>query len=866
MHLFINIEIEFFIFDNERAVFAGFAGSMPRERCVSMPSRARTSSEGTPLIQLQPFSHMKPLLKVYRPPSFTGKDISQSPPSQIPMSPASASTDSTGSSLSVDETLPEESPISRFGRTITPEETIAEEVYMTHKPPGACYLPMGPQRTSDEGYVDMSPGGGKHMNMSPAASSSSVTSGTPSTDMRFSEYPLERGISFFSPADDELNEERPARTYSFGSGPDPIKYCISSMPPVKVSENPRVRAFSVGSKGKKIHTRILPPHSTQQHSGTKSSSAPILSNSRNHSSLDPMDDLMEIDFSRGSLANNPPSPYVDMKPGKVNSGYVEMKPGVRPDSTSRTPEAFPYVDMRLGLSPAKQSVFTQNDHQHYQQQSPDYMDMDPRKTTRNNIKPSTSPLIPSASPNSSTHDGYMDMNFNKNRSDRSSCSSQNELYYTSPRCSQDCPHSSDYSCFHPVNRNSSTTKSKHQTNDGYVEMTLGHQTQPSLDSAKASSDYTNMSLGSVKKEKKNPKRDKSKTQPIQIQSTSSQVPKGSSPSSPMYTSFFYGRKHSTGTPPKMYLPLSTSGSPYSSLPRQRSRKNSNSRRDSKDSSSSSINTPSSSSTIFPISLNSPSSPAKPQAIKAEPVILKIPPGVLSAKYKSNDDYTVMDFEKKTSNCKTDSDYVNYNPATTKIINQKVQSGDYAIMKPGIPNNLSSPSATSPKPKISSPNFNHSSNNCFRPISENTDYAYLGPQSPILNETKDQENKSKRPGSVSSDSTKSTVSRPSSASSDVGSTSTVIGVNSRPTSSNSDRIRPASMTTEIQLHYASLDLATKCEEEDAFKSAKSKSQEENTEPTTSNQPQQHPTGCTYADIDFVKSDELNQTMSNVKIKQ
>lgn len=850
---------------NETSFFIlGFAGATSRERCDSMPSRARTSSEGTHSIQS--WNPSKYHGKTHRPSPCLVKDIMQSPPIQPPMSPPSASTDSAGSSLSIDEPWPDDASVIRFGHSITPEETIAEEDYTIHRPLGNAtspllsYLPMGPIKT-DESYVDMSPGGGKHINTSPTASSSSITSGTPSTDLRFSEYPLERGYSFFPPSEEDLNNERPARANSIGARPDPSKNNAPKMDlHNKFTDNSRVRAFSVGSnKNRKVHTRILPPH-THAVPGVKSSSAPILLSSKNYNSLDPMEDLMEIDFTRSSNLNT--SGYVEMKPGRANSGYVEMKLGSRQDSLSKTPDNCPYMDMRPGSSPTRHPlnlISPQTENAPTVTSQPDYMDMDPRRN-KHIAKPSTSPSLSTLSPSNDAKQGYMDMSFNKNRPD--CITFANEPFYSSckntlpPYQPHESPSSIEYMDMSFRPRTSSITKNKPQ-NDGYVEMSLGsqksgHQRQSSWDSAKITSDYTNMSIGSSKKERKPSKKDKTKSQPIQIQNNTNQVPKLSSPSSPMYASLFGGRKHSTGTPPKMYLPLSTS--PWSSLPRQHSRKNSTSRRDSKDSSSSSINTPSSSSTIFPISLNSPSSPVKQLTTNThDPVVLKVPASVLNIKY-TVDDYTMMDFDKRSST-NSDNDYVNYNPVKNKVIQQKIESGDYAIMKPGIPVNqtklLNKPLTTS--------------QNSFRPITDNQDYAMLEPSqsssSPCCDAKENHlENKCKRPSSVSSDSNKSNLSRPSSTSSDIGSTtSTIVGINSRPASSNSDRIKH---NIEGQLHYASLDLtSTKNDDDESLKSPKLKLQDEsNVRPSTPSQVQT-PFVCTYADIDFVKSEGLNHSLSN-----
>ncbi|XP_064213373.1 insulin receptor substrate 1 isoform X3 [Tribolium castaneum] len=465
---------------------------MSRERCDSMPSRARTTSEGN-------HRHLNP----YRPASLYGRDISHSPPLGSPVSPP-CSTDSAGSSYSLtDETdvcTEMEPSLGRYGHSLTPDEAIAEED-CPDSPPYNNYISMT-LHSSDDGYVDMSPRG-RHHN-SPTASMSSVTSGTPSTDMRFAEYPLEKVTSYL--ADDD---GRPARAYSVGSKPERYKKYTEMG---GNSDNLRARALSVGSK--KPPARVLPPHG-YHHPGTKSSSAPILTNSRgqgSYNSIGPMDDLMEMDFSHNSG-------YMDMKP--VNSGYVEMKPG-------RKPETSPYVDMSSGSSPAKPSYISPAATT---TQTEVYMEMDPRKN----------------------HSEYLSMSFTKKLPSPGSPG----------------------------------------TPEGYVEMSLGRGHNPS----QLTEDYANMSLNNTKK-RPNRKKDKNRSEPINIQG------------GPNPRSLLLARKHSTGTPPTMYLPL-VEATPH----------------DSKDSSSSSINTPSSSSTIFPISLNSPS--------------------------KATPDYIPMDFDK--------SDYVNYDP-------------------------------------------------------------------------------------------------------------------------------------------------------------------------------------------------------------
>ncbi|XP_026294593.1 serine-rich adhesin for platelets isoform X2 [Frankliniella occidentalis] len=237
------------------------------------------------------------------------------------------------------------------------------------------YVPMAPSQT-DDGYVDMDPSHADahddfhHGEMSPS-SSCSITSGTPSTDLRFSEYPLEKVNSYLTPSEEEEIGERPTRCYSVGSKPDSLNK-KNRVDLVNQTDCSRVRAFSVGSRnapGSKYMSRPLGHdlHATRQSgghfnlisqqrqqqqqqtgSGKKSSSAPILSNSLSsspmnrhilggsHSSVDPLDDLMEMDFSP-SVSNSSQNTRNSKSSGKpggrsksttVNE-YVSMLPGDR---------------------------------------------------------------------------------------------------------------------------------------------------------------------------------------------------------------------------------------------------------------------------------------------------------------------------------------------------------------------------------------------------------------------------------------------------------------------------------------------------------------------------------------------------------
>lgn len=794
----------------------GMADGPHRGRSGTLPpiTRSRTTSEGNPAMMFwngRPHFHSFRPSNVYR---------SHSPPLGSPVSPPSAggSTDSAGSSYSLaDEpdlaTEHDHPNISRFGHCLTPDEAIAEEDYSDSPLCGTIYVPMT-LPSDDDGYVEMSPKGNHHNNSPSTSLSNTLTIGNPSGDMRFVEYPLEKVTSYFPPSEDD--DARPTRAYSVGSRPECQKKYLELL--TSNNENLRVRALSVGSKTKKVLGRVLPSHGHHSHHGSKSSSAPILSNVRgpgSHTSIGPMGDLMEMDFSRSGSINN--SGYMEMRAGlKSNRGYVPMKPGVTTNTNRSKAENSPYVDMTSGSSPARPSLISPPvEHNGL---SNDYMEMDPRKNSNNNNN------------NNNNSTDYLTMSFNSS-TDRHS----NVNYQLSP-VKTSLPYGSPFG----------SPKTEPPTPDGYVEMSLGrgHQRQSSLDSAQiVNEDYANMSMGK-KRDRNCRKKDKARSQPIAIQNSSNNTSKnnggGASSSSPRYA--LLTRKFSTGTPPTMHLPLASDSSSYGSLPRQKSRKNS--RRDSKDSSSSSINTPSSSSTIFPFSLNSPCSPIKSEISSAPSSTIKVPAGVLAAVYKkpnkTDSDYTPMNFCKSSNQ----SDYVNYNPAKTPV-----NEDDYAVMKPGV--------LFTSRTAIKQPTDSAS----FRPIKENKDDSLKKSNETQASEQPYEVLKPRsRPASVT-ESIRSSLSRPSSTSSELysgcsSSGSTIVG--SRPDSANSDRVRPPSVSsTDVQLHYASLDL------EDGNRSPRNLKGSV----TTGETPGQVEATLTYAAIDFVKSEGLkhNSLTSNTKVK-
>ncbi|KAK1122111.1 hypothetical protein K0M31_009950 [Melipona bicolor] len=224
------------------------------------------------------------------------------------------------------------------------------------------YVPMAP--VGNNGYVDMDPShnhnGHFSDDLSHGGSSCSVTSGTPSTDLRFSEYHLDKVTSFLPPGEDL--QARPARAYSIGSRPEPVNRHRKNRLDIAQQETSRVRAFSVGSRSKRpeigrlanIVTAPLPV-GCESTTSNKSNSAPLLSSSWGHNSgcsltSERMEDLMELDFTKPSISttfNSPPSSYSQSQSQSHSystatdiSSYVDMSPGQPPSTTTA-----PYVDM-----------------------------------------------------------------------------------------------------------------------------------------------------------------------------------------------------------------------------------------------------------------------------------------------------------------------------------------------------------------------------------------------------------------------------------------------------------------------------------------------------------------------------------------
>ncbi|XP_011868886.1 PREDICTED: mucin-12 isoform X3 [Vollenhovia emeryi] len=659
-------------------------GATGRDRCDSLPSRARTTSEGQPATVV--LSHPRGahiISHVPRPHSMCGRGLSYSPPvASMPISPSSdvCSSDSAGSSPSMDdcgENIMEEGTISRYGHSLTPDEPVILDKkgddyalwstshphlkyspnFKSHSPSqssyqsemyspcgsspgrGGAYIPMSPATTAHshsrgsslveesnvDGYVPMAPvGDDGYVDMDPVnshnghfpddisqndGSSCSVTSGTPSTDLRFSEYHLDKVTSFLTPGEDM--QARPTRAYSVGSRPEQANRHRKNRLDITPQDANRVRAFSVGSRSKRpeigrlanVITAPLPSGSDT--SNSKSSSAPLLSSSWGHNSgcsgaSDRMEDLMELDFTRPSIPtalSSPPSscsqpqsqpqPYSTYSTATDTSSYVDMSPGQAPISTTA-----PYVDMsginKINRNNNNNTITANHNHSHMHISSLTFAHK-PVITTLKPVEEAEGPYM--------KMDGTIeDWTHSESSPQQVSSPIQEDTYQTNG------PPGSTRTA--PVD-----LPQPRRPPEGYVEMSFKTRFNPNLEQ-----DYINMSMGgnnrNNRKTRTGSRKEKSRSQPIAIQANSK----------PSKTPNFLPLN---GSPTSESL-ASTPASPPRATPTG------------------------SSATIFPFSLNSPQSPVKPFTKKND----EFSTTDISNQNKNNE-YAVMEPAKRVcTSCST----------------------------------------------------------------------------------------------------------------------------------------------------------------------------------------------------------------------
>ncbi|XP_072765623.1 uncharacterized protein Chico isoform X2 [Anoplolepis gracilipes] len=695
-----------------------------RDRCDSLPSRARTNSEGQPMAIIPGLSNLQrnhAIPHVPRPHSMCGRTSYSPPVASMPISPGSdmCSSDSAGSSPSMDdcgENIMEEGTVSRYGHSLTPDEPMILEKkgdeyiywstshphlkyspnFKSHSPSqssyqsemyspcgsspgrGGAYMPMSPATTvhshsrgsslveesNVEGYVPMAPvGDDGYVDMDPVnshnghfpddmsqndGSSCSVTSGTPSTDLRFSEYHLDKVTSFLTPGEDM--QARPTRAYSVGSRPEQANRHRKNRLDITLQDANRVRAFSVGSRSKRPEIGRLAnittaPLRTGSDSNSKSSSAPLLSSSWGHNSgcsgaSDRMEDLMELDFTKSSAStalSSPPSScsQPQSQPQSYStatdtSSYVDMSPGQAPVSTTA-----PYVDMsinKINRNNNNNTITANHNHSHMHISS---------------LAFAHKPIITTLKPVEEAEGPYMKMDGATEdwaHSDASpkqvSSPIQEDIYHTNG------PPGSTRTA--PVD-----LPQPRRPPEGYVEMSF--KARPTLDQ-----DYINMSMGANnrnnRKTRTGSRKEKSRSQPIAIQASSK----------PSKTPSFLPLN---GSPMSESL-ASTPASPPRATPTG------------------------SSATIFPFSLNSPQSPVKPFT-------------------KKNDEFSTADVSKQNKN----NDYAVLEPP--KTVNSTMSLSAYSTPL----TETSKLNANNDKPPSSSVGKN--AIRVAKPTTSHTEYGMLG---------------------------------------------------------------------------------------------------------------------------------------------
>jgi insulin receptor substrate 1 len=585
--------------------------------------------------------------------------------------------------------------------------------------------------------------------ISSATSSCSITSGTPSTDIRFSEYHLDKVQARFTPSEDDDLLDRPPRTYSVGSKLEHTKRKLHiDRVAAEHSNQHRHRAYSVGSRNIKVTRAELTSHSgshTPSHNSPtamnhheinnnsssssknkKSSSAPLLVNNlgRTTGSFDHMENLMEIDYSSRStdsmgsnnVSNTPVKSSPVNIPTKPNEDYMNMSGRGSKNHTPSTGTMSPYVDMQTVGNRQVNGI--------------DYMDMNPvteaLRTSNTSTSLSSSPLKAISAPrtvpipSSSRDNHYVDMSPRSydgiSRKSRMTSSVSSLSSAKAPSASD------DYLNMSPVNKSLLEVDLPQRSSvpDGYMEMswnTKNKKSSTSIDKSNenpssSSDEYINMDFsnnndGAGTSDSSSSAKDRSISLPIAIQnrySGRSQKP---------------GKSGSVEGGPPAFLnltnPMTASISPTRSMNRTRC-----------DSRDSGIVTPSSGSqaTIFPFSPGSPIKHFDPADDSSLPRKCLVD-GTTGTIRLSEDD--IIEEEPRTP----------VPMEMTVNCEKRVEtlSSDYAVMSLGEPVSKKPNLAATPVQIKPSPPSANSSHFLLDPDSENHDYINCIPNAPFINTSK-----------------------------------------------------------------------------------------------------------------------------------
>lgn len=246
-----------------------------------------------------------------------------------------------------------------------------------------------------------------------SSSASSMTSGTPSTDNRFSNYHLDKITAYFTEEKDQLM--RPTRTYSVGSKPEFTKHQKNDRSIVDAFRHARTRAFSVGSK-KAIKNERDPLFYKEVQGklfgeSDKSTSVPSL-NKGSSETVSQHGDFVEMDFSKNTptstdshmghmMIQSPSSPntsdYMEMNPssswkscqsGKIlSSSFTSGSASVTVTATSASQRQQQQQQQHPQLVTARSSVLGSIDDN-----VSDYLDMRPSSVESNQSRPASKPI------------------------------------------------------------------------------------------------------------------------------------------------------------------------------------------------------------------------------------------------------------------------------------------------------------------------------------------------------------------------------------------------------------------------------------------------------------------------------------------
>ncbi|XP_030383370.1 insulin receptor substrate 1 [Scaptodrosophila lebanonensis] len=286
-----------------------------RERCDSLPSRNRTSSECTNQSYKVIPNHTQRSNTISGTRPFSGQGRSHSPPLNTPIR-CSEGKESSNSIEEADDNgcFNPYRLNTRAAKGIIPEENVDDFCVIDN----ICgrldtYIPMTPIKSPNE-FDNVNHISQLNQNLLNQESSKMSSLGDTNRSFDFADHAFKK-IERDSDVDHDIQCDRPVRAYSIGSRMEHFKANVRRGNTHEIESNlPRERAFSVGARSKNntsgtnSYTSIDHPtynrlvgFSTSR--DKKSTSAPLL-NLKSQINADRMSDLMEIDFSKTSTESS----------------------------------------------------------------------------------------------------------------------------------------------------------------------------------------------------------------------------------------------------------------------------------------------------------------------------------------------------------------------------------------------------------------------------------------------------------------------------------------------------------------------------------------------------------------------------------